>query len=234
MIFHISHTHDLLVNLRQQVDEISFQDPSKKLEYLFDGSMVCIVDDSQGYYNAYSSSGVPVTIHRLATTSTARTVAGDDDVIPALNSTQMDRFMEERCPQQLISAIPYNDQQIIKQAWKCAYWISVLFNWNANEIYCDALTTLGVRKPAGLKNLVLELMYSIVYRVQELTRTLLQSVTSSLQSQVSQLYDPWTTSYAVLIVYYTIKKSKLLKWDAKELGALVRKMKVSQSQNLYF
>lgn len=71
--------------------------------------MVCVIDDSQGYYNEYSLSGVPVTIRRLATTSTAKTVAGDDEVIPALNSTQMNYFIEERCPWQLISALPSND-----------------------------------------------------------------------------------------------------------------------------
>lgn len=67
-------------------------------------------------------------------------------------------------------------------------------------------------------------MYSIVYLVQELMQTLLENVVMSLQSGGDRLYDPWTTSYALLIVYYTIKRSRVLKWDAKDLRALVREL----------
>ncbi|KAI6088186.1 hypothetical protein F4821DRAFT_258356 [Hypoxylon rubiginosum] len=151
---------------------------------------------------------------------TARTVAGNYQVAPALDSVQMDNFIEERCPLELLSKIPINDQQIIKQAWKFAYWLSVLSNWDNNKIYCDGFTTLGIQKSAVLKNLVLELMYSIVYQVQELIQALLKNVIRSLEPQADPLYDPWTTSYALLIVYNAIKKSKLLKWEIKNLDAL--------------
>lgn len=63
-------------------------------------------------------------------------------------------------------------------------------------------------------------MYSIVYQVQELIQALLKNVIRSLEPQADPLYDPWTTSYALLIVYNAIKKSKLLKWEIKNLDAL--------------
>lgn len=105
----VAHTHDLLVNLRQEVNDISFLDPGKKMERFFDRSMVCVIDDSRGYYDPNSSSGVPITIHWLATMFTARTVAGNYQVAPALDSVQMDNFIEERCPLELLSKIPIND-----------------------------------------------------------------------------------------------------------------------------
>lgn len=125
----------------------------------------------------------------------------------------------------MIKLLNILQQQIVNRAWKCAYWLSTLFNWNANEIYCDKFTTLGFRldeSTIGLKNLVLELMYSIVYEVEELMKTLFRDVIESLKQQKDQQYDPYATSYALLIVYYAITNSKVIRWDAKELHFLVR------------
>ncbi|KAI1396235.1 hypothetical protein F4819DRAFT_475983 [Hypoxylon fuscum] len=223
LFFHISHTHDLLINLRHQVDEISCLESGKTLERLFDGSLVCLVDDSSSHLSGYTTSSATVTIRRLATTSSARKAASTANVIPALDRSQMENFIKRRCPRELISALPRRNQQIVNRAWKCAYWLSTLFNWNANEIYCDKFTTLGFRldeSTIGLKNLVLELMYSIVYEVEELMKTLFRDVIESLKQQKDQQYDPYATSYALLIVYYAITNSKVIRWDAKELHFL--------------
>ncbi|OAQ63455.1 hypothetical protein VFPPC_09859 [Pochonia chlamydosporia 170] len=226
MIFHISQTHDLLVHLRRQLDELSFTEPGRTLEDLFEeynqGSMVCILDDARSFYTPYSTSGTPIGIRRLKTTSTAKKEAGESLVVPALNSSQMCSFIANRSPQSLISSLlPPDQQQIVAQAWECAYWLSILFNWNSNEIYCDSAHhgRLG-KRPIALKNLILELMYSIVYRVEALMQNLYQKVIASLQFSPNERHDPLAISYALLVVYYSIKKSRAIRWDAMNLHNL--------------
>ena len=58
-------------------------------------------------------------------------------------------------------------QEALSVAWNCAYWISILFNWNGNKFDLE-LSRQGRMSLIGAKKLILELTYSIAHRIQEL------------------------------------------------------------------
>ncbi|KAI8944283.1 hypothetical protein F4801DRAFT_600059 [Xylaria longipes] len=107
-------------------------------------------------------------------------------------------------------------QPIIEQAWLCSYWLRTLLNWNSNQIFLDSFTTLGIVKSADVKNILLELMYAIAYRIEELMQRFFKDVIASLQNSPSETKNMWGISYALLIVYYSIKKSRHR--EAKSMG----------------
>lgn len=110
---------------------------------------------------------------------------------------------------------------IISNAWKYAYCINVLFNWNRHQVFTDQYSSLGIEHPVNLQSLVIEFMYSIVYLIKKLMDNLWKSVIASLGQTSTAKDDSWTVSYALLIVCYAIKGSKNLKCEAKGLPYLV-------------
>ncbi|KAK1590440.1 uncharacterized protein LY79DRAFT_554633 [Colletotrichum navitas] len=109
---------------------------------------------------------------------------------------------------------------MISNAWKYAYWINVLFNWNRHRVFTDPYTTLGIEHPVNLQSLVIEFMYSITYLVKKLMGSLWKNVIAYFGQTSTANHDSWTVSYAILMVCYAIKGSKNLKCDAKGLPYL--------------
>lgn len=71
------------------------------------------------------------------------------------------------------------------------------------------------------KNIVLETMYAMAHRIQELMTSLLFAVRNSLTPDRKAEYDPVTVSCALWIVYSSLNKFQKLTWDAKSLQNLV-------------
>ncbi|KAI0109002.1 hypothetical protein GGR51DRAFT_558799 [Nemania sp. FL0031] len=199
LLFHISKTHKLLVNLRELIDKISFEKPGYSLESLFKDAILCHLDDNSGRLVYYSTTSSSIGITRLATTSTARDQTGGATVLPAVNSLKMDEFVYKRSPRSTINRFPETDQTILNQAWLCSYWVRLLLNWDSNQIFLDPFTSQGISRPADAKNILLELMYAIAYRVEELMRRFLNDVISSLQDPSKVPNDMWCISYALLM-----------------------------------
>jgi hypothetical protein len=95
-----------------------------------------------------------------------------------------------------------------------------LFNWNQNSIYYEE-GRRGASIPQA-KNLVLETVFSIAYRVEELIKLLSFEVIKSLTEPENPNHDPGTISCALWIVYSSLNTFSELKWEAKSLQNLVR------------
>jgi hypothetical protein len=98
----------LLVALRREVDKISHLRPGDSLESLFDGELVCYIDDSE-CYSQYSTTSSVVGIKRLATTATATTASGASVVAPALDGIALDGFIKRRGPSSTIKNLAQVD-----------------------------------------------------------------------------------------------------------------------------
>lgn len=241
MFYALENTQELLTNLRNQVETIGSNHPSSLTSDPFYGNMLCHLDVEKSRYCdlEYSLTKQIIYIERSNTVLAASIDHPHTTVLPALDCFQMDKFASDRCPQDLIDQLPSSDvslkvisreassrlksqqRKIISNAWKYAYWINVLFNWDQHQIFTDQYTSLGIEHPVNLQSLVIEFMYSITYLVKRLMDSLWKNVIASFGQTSTAKHDSWTVSYAILIVCYAIKGSKNLKCDAKGLPYLV-------------
>ncbi|KAK0716221.1 hypothetical protein B0H67DRAFT_554571 [Lasiosphaeris hirsuta] len=163
----------------------------------------------------------------IATTTRARMISGELLVLPALSEEQLNLFTDAQAPRAQILALSDNDQAIITTAWRCAYYLGLLYNWNAHRIHYEQYTPLrGVNLPMS-KNLILEIMYAIAFRIQELAMMLLRLVHEALYAKPygsPRDYDSATILCALWIVYSSGKKFKKLKqdWEFAGIVKLVR------------
>jgi hypothetical protein len=98
----------LLVALREEVDQMSGLKPGESLESLFDGNLVCHIDDRE-YFSQYSTTSSAVGIKRLATVSSAAREQGATIVDPALNGAQLDTFLHQRRPSWEVPGLTESD-----------------------------------------------------------------------------------------------------------------------------
>ena len=241
----------LLSGLRLDIDHISFQgkDSSQNsLEKCFNdtGHILCHLDQGIAY-NPYSMTSVTLCINRLATTTRARMISGEPLVLPALSEEQLNLFTDAQAPRAQILALPGGDvgaitsgiiriimltklniqQSIITTAWRCVYYLGLLYNWNAHRVHYEQYMPLrGVNLPMS-KNLILEMMYAIAFRIQELAMMLLRLVNGTLYAKPygsPRDCDPATILCALWIVYSSVKKFKKLRenWEFVGIVKLVR------------
>ncbi len=78
--------------------------PGESLESLFDGNLVCHIDDKE-YFSQYSRTSSAIGIHRLATVASATEASGSSIVNPALDGVQLDTFVRQRRPSCEISGL---------------------------------------------------------------------------------------------------------------------------------
>ncbi len=71
--------------------------PGESLESLFDGNLVCHIDDKK-YFSEYSITSSTIGISRLATIASATEASGASIVSPALDGVQLDAFIRQRHP----------------------------------------------------------------------------------------------------------------------------------------
>ena len=106
-------------------------------------------------------------------------------------------------------------KRVILTALRLSAYLAILFNWDKNTIYT---TDTGLLQS---KNLVLETLYAIAYRVQHLIEEHCRAVQTSLSS-TNTTSDPATISCALWIVYKVLNGANKLQWKAKSLQNLVR------------
>lgn len=137
-------------------------------------------------------------------------------VKPSLPSDQLDLFTDARAPEHQLRLLSDRDQRIIITAWRCAYYLGVFFHWNTHLTYYNTSLGRGISLSMS-KNLILELMYAVAYRVQELITMLLYLINETLYPQHRtsdspdnhlENYDPSTVLFALRIVYNSVKKFK--------------------------
>jgi len=111
-------------------------------------------------------------------------------------------------------------------ALRCSDYLGILFKWDSNAICFDDINDsfgFGVSRPNYVvpqaKNLVLETMYSIAYRIQQLLTILCYEITQN--STQNDNLDPAIISCALWIIYASLNCLKKLKWDARSLQNLV-------------
>lgn len=242
MIF-LVETQLLLVALREEVDRVSQLKP-RSLESMFNGTIH--IDDA-AYPSPYSMSSSTIAIKNLATTASAVPVSGARLVNPAIDGVELDKFIIRRrhssefrglsesdvslkLKLSLFNSIFAQEINIIQQealtvAWKCAYWITILLNWNGNRFYLDSSKRHHMSL-MGAKNLLLELTYSIAHRVQELISRLCHITVKSLNN--TDQYNPVVVCCALWVVFAATHKFERYNFDARSLENLVR---TSWSQN---
>ncbi|KAK4164741.1 hypothetical protein QBC43DRAFT_46420 [Cladorrhinum sp. PSN259] len=225
VLFDIRDIQGLLSELRREIDDKCFANNWSNLEECFGakGHIVCHLDEGKRF-TPYSPSSVTIAVTRLATTEQARVVSEGSLVMPSLAASQLDIFTDARAPKQQIRSLPEFDQSIITTAWRCAYYVGVLFNWSAHLVYFDRHFKLGISL-AMSKNLILELMYAVACRIQELATMLLRVINGTLytRSGVSMDgYNPATVLCALRIIYSAVSKLRGLKksWNCGDLVQL--------------
>ncbi len=105
--------------------------------------------------------------------------------------------------------------------------MGILFNWDANMIRFDRTTRNYHRQDpenASLvlaKNIVLETVYSFVYRVQDLMKMICYEVNRSFLHPLDLSQDPATISCALWIMYTSLNCFQKLTWRETHLAHLV-------------
>ncbi len=122
----------LLVALREEVDQVSRLRPGESLESLFNGNLVCHIDDKD-YFSLYSMTSSAIGISRLATVASATEASGASIVGPALDGVQLDTFVRQRRPSCEISGLAEFD-------------VSPLFS-PARQKACQAVDVPSARNP---------------------------------------------------------------------------------------
>jgi hypothetical protein len=83
-------------------------------------------------------------------------ISGEPLVLPALSEEQLNLFTDAQAPRSSILALPDKDvggmttyelstmliifnfqQSIITTAWRCAYYLGLLYNWNTHRIHYE-------------------------------------------------------------------------------------------------
>ncbi|KAF6831071.1 hypothetical protein CMUS01_07491 [Colletotrichum musicola] len=215
----LADTEDLLINFG----------PSDRSQRItldpFYRDMLCHLDEQKASYHLFDYSPTKRSIHIERPTPKSSGSQGYDTLaLPVLDNLQMSRFADERCPKHLISQLPDQDQHVISNAWKSAYWIRVLFDWNRHQIFLDQYSSLRQEHPVNLQHLTIEFMHSVSYAVKTLMESLWRTVTGSLGKGKAAEHSLWTISYALLIICSVTKKSKNSRLDAKDVPHLARFM----------
>ncbi|KAF6819856.1 hypothetical protein CPLU01_12915 [Colletotrichum plurivorum] len=202
-------TQDLLANLRPEAEKVCSGHSPRVTSDPFYGNMLCHLDVQKAHYFQfeYSSTKRAIYIERPPATTPTSGRTHNAPVVPVMDSFQMSSFAADRCPRHLISRLSDQDL-IISNAWKSAYWIKVLFDWNRHQLFIDQYTTLGREHPVNLQSLTIEFMYSVSYIVKKVMDSLWQKVTRSLGGGPDADQSPWTLSHALLILCNVIKSSK--------------------------
>ncbi|KAH6950254.1 hypothetical protein DER45DRAFT_580271 [Fusarium avenaceum] len=154
-----------------------------------------------------------------------------------MDAVQLDTFIDQRRPVREIEGLADVDvsspiplvrrsdlmydtlqRETITIAWRCAYWLAVLLNWDANEVYLiragrDALSLVEA------KNLVLELAYSVAHRIQVLIRKLCHRAIKSI-NRLDESLDPVAICCALWMVFSATHKFEKRNFQAKSLKNL--------------
>ena len=94
----------------------------------------------------------------------------------------------------------------------------MLLSWDANDIYLDKFSSATL---TGAKNLVLELTYSIVHRIQELIKLLCDRVVRSIGRRDNR-HNPIAICCALWIVFAATHKFEKRNFNSRSLTNLVR------------
>ncbi|KAI9774336.1 MAG: hypothetical protein M1840_004230 [Geoglossum simile] len=214
LMFDLLETQKLCVALRDETDRITGLYPGNCLEDGFK-KIICSVDNI-AIPNLLSLSRNVIAIKELATTrraAQATQCSGDLLVCPALDGVQIDRFVDTQICTIPSKCLPPIEKHVILTALRLSAYIAILFNWDKNTIYT---TDTGLLQS---KNLVLETLYAIAYRVQHLIEEHFRAVQTSLSS-TNTTSDPATISCALWIVYRVLNGANKLHWKAKSLQNL--------------
>ncbi|KAF5672803.1 hypothetical protein FHETE_3637 [Fusarium heterosporum] len=216
--FELIETQKLLVALRGEVELVTaHSEPAGFLESSFNGNVLWHIDDKANI-SQYSVTSSTIAINRLATTAARAAAQPDDIVAPAMDAVQLDTFIDQRRPAQATKDLADVDRETLTIAWRCAYWLTILLNWDANDIY----VTRSGRHAMPLvdaKNLVLELAYSVAHRIQVLIKKLCHRVVKSI-NLVDDSLDPVTLCCALWIVFSATHKFEKRNFNAKSLKNL--------------
>ncbi|KAK4449667.1 hypothetical protein QBC34DRAFT_87497 [Podospora aff. communis PSN243] len=226
IFFDIEETLKLLAGLRLDIDLLTFPGKNRQknsLEKCFNhsGHILCHIDQGSRY-QAYSSTSVTICVERLATKATARTASSGPLILPVFSEEQLDIFTDKQAPKAQIQSFSEPDRSIITTAWRCAYYLGLLFNWSAHHVLVDESTLheRQIRLPMS-KNLILEVMYAIAYRIQKLGTKLLQLVNETLYAKPygsQRNYDPAAILCALRILYSSVGQFQKLKGNWRFAG----------------
>ncbi|KAH9227598.1 hypothetical protein K456DRAFT_42141 [Colletotrichum gloeosporioides 23] len=210
----IDKTYDLLNKLRQHVNSEHPPKAVPMINDLFRGkwSLLCHLDDECGHFSRmkYSKSAKTIVVRpAIGVPPSARHSSSNSP--PFLDYQEMSQFAFERAPENLIQQLPDVDQEVATDAWKCAFFINALYNWNRHQLFVDRLTTLtslGHDHPAVYQVLFLEFMYTLSYHVAELLHRLLKKVVECSGTVELAESNPLSVSYALCIVADAIKRCR--------------------------
>lgn len=210
VFFDMRSTQNLLTRLRAAAEAITNLRPGVTLEDYFKGSIVCHMDNRIIPNSVFSVTAVPVVVKYLATTRTALALAeslNQPFPVPGLDNIQIDSFIDGSNRMHNLQELHQSEQAIIITACRCSDYIGILFNWDLNTICFENINSIP-----QAKNLVLETVYAMAYRVQQLLMILCHEVNQSLLGNYGQ--DPATISCALRIAYQSITCYRKLEWRA--------------------
>jgi hypothetical protein len=110
-------------------------------------------------------------------------------------------------------------RDLILTSLRLSEYLGILFNWNLNRVLYQE--DRGGYSVPQAKNIVLETVYSIGYRVDTLLKILLFEVNRSFKNIKEEDHDPGAILCALWIVYSSINEFKQLDWNATSLQNLV-------------
>ncbi|KAK0672423.1 hypothetical protein QBC41DRAFT_381236 [Cercophora samala] len=231
MFFDIKATHELLVSLRVEIDKVTFQEGFMSLESWFSTNdhILCHIDSGgeNKVYSPYSTTSHTIAMTHLSTTSRARldADASDSYVEPSLPATLLDIFADGIAPAWEMKALSDLDRRVIVASSRCAFYLGLLFNWNTHLIQYERFSRLKGIGPIMGKNLILELMYALAHRVEDLAFRLLYLINETLHPEDTnsqKTYDPAIVLCALRIVYTSVEKFRksTKDWDHGSLKGL--------------
>ncbi|EAQ84478.1 predicted protein [Chaetomium globosum CBS 148.51] len=142
------------------------------------------------------------------------------DLLVALRE-KIDQVSQFSSGESLESLFGGNLHGTLLTAWSCAYWLTVLLNWDDNALYLNPLTVglHGGIDLADAKNLVLELTYSVAHHVQVLIQELCYRAAVSM-SGADKHHNPTTICCALWIVFAATHKFEKRNFAATSLANL--------------
>ncbi|KUJ12491.1 uncharacterized protein LY89DRAFT_208565 [Mollisia scopiformis] len=220
VFFDIEAAQGQLSNLRDEVGKLSTSSKGATLETLCPNPIICHIVSSEVASHHGWTAGVKVVIKHLATTRDAHSRAISsklDFPEPGLDPSQLDSFLDIASRMKKLQSLN-QAEDIIATAIKIADYLGILFNWDTNTM-CFEQRHGGCSRAAA-KTIVLETVYAMVHRVQDLMEKILVEVHKSLKGRRDLSHDPATISCALWIIYSSLNKFQKLSWDAKTLQNL--------------
>ncbi|KAH6617491.1 hypothetical protein F5144DRAFT_499039 [Chaetomium tenue] len=134
---------------------------------------------------------------------------------------EIDQMSQFSSGESLESLFGGNLHGTLLTAWSCAYWITMLLNWDDNDLYLNPLTVglHGGIDLADAKNLVLELTYSVAHHVQVLIQELCYRTMVSM-TEADKHHNPTTICCALWIVFAAAHKFEKRNFAATSLTNL--------------